>query len=157
MGRSKSIYVYPERCPLSNPNLPLFPPLISLTQFSIALPPCMGIQERALQIKNAATLTQLGLACRMYAADHDGKLPDNLSDHTPDYVTELDDIFVVMENREEVTPRFVSGKKLTQGSDATPLTMSPDPFGRKDPVLFTDGIVQELGVTWAAEILAAFE
>jgi hypothetical protein len=117
----------------------------------------MGIQERALQIKNAATLTQLGLACRMYAADHDGKPPDNLSDHTPDYVTELDDIFVVMENREEVTPRFVSGKKLTQGSDATPLTMSPDPFGRKDPVLFTDGIVQELGAPWAAEVLAAFE
>jgi hypothetical protein len=117
----------------------------------------MGIQERALQFKNTATFTQLGLACRMYAADHDGKLPDNLSDLTPDYVTELDDIFVAMEDREEVAPRFISGEKLTQGSDATPLVMSPDPFGRKVPVLFTDGIVQELDVPLAPEALAAFE
>jgi hypothetical protein len=131
--------------------------LISLVQISAALTAYMGVQERALQIKNTSTLTQVGMACRMYAADHDGKFPDSLNDLTPDYVTEVNDLFVVMENREEVAPRYVSGKKLTQGSDATPLAMPPDQFGSRVPVLFTDGVVQELHVPLSPEILAGFD
>ncbi len=131
--------------------------LISLVQISAALPAYMGVQERALQIKNTSTLTQVGLACRMFAADHVGKFPDSLNDLTPDYVTEVNDLFVVMENREKVAPRYVSGKKLTQGSDATPLAMPPDQFGSRVAVLFTDGVVQELHVPLSPEILAGFD
>src|SRR5437868_10040965 len=43
---------------------------------SIALPVFSSVQERGAQTKDLANAKQIALACKLYAADHDGKYPD---------------------------------------------------------------------------------
>ena len=43
---------------------------------SIALPVFSTVQERGAQTKNLSNAKQIGLACKLYAADHEGKYPD---------------------------------------------------------------------------------
>jgi prepilin-type N-terminal cleavage/methylation domain-containing protein len=42
----------------------------------IALPVYTTVQERGAQTKDLSNAKQLGLACKLYAADNDGKFPD---------------------------------------------------------------------------------
>ncbi len=43
---------------------------------SIALPVFTSVQERGFQTKDLSNAKQLGLACKLYAGDHDGLFPD---------------------------------------------------------------------------------
>ncbi len=43
---------------------------------SIALPVFTSVQERGFQTKDLSNAKQIGLACKLYAADHDGLFPD---------------------------------------------------------------------------------
>jgi prepilin-type N-terminal cleavage/methylation domain-containing protein len=43
---------------------------------SIALPVFSSVQERGAQTKDLSNAKQIGLACKLYAADNDGKYPD---------------------------------------------------------------------------------
>jgi prepilin-type N-terminal cleavage/methylation domain-containing protein len=43
---------------------------------SIALPVFSSVQERGAQTKDLSNAKQIALACKLYAADHDGKYPD---------------------------------------------------------------------------------
>jgi prepilin-type N-terminal cleavage/methylation domain-containing protein len=43
---------------------------------SIALPVFSTVQERGAQTKDLSNAKQIGLACKLYAADNDGKYPD---------------------------------------------------------------------------------
>jgi len=43
---------------------------------SIALPVYSSVQERSAQTKDLANAKQIALACKLYAADNDGKYPD---------------------------------------------------------------------------------
>lgn len=45
---------------------------------SLALPTFSKIQEKGNTIKSVNNVQQLAVACRTYAADHEGKYPDNL-------------------------------------------------------------------------------
>jgi len=47
---------------------------------SIALPAFSAVQERAKQTKDLSNAKQVGLACRLFATDHDGLFP-NLNGH----------------------------------------------------------------------------
>src|SRR5215204_1983520 len=42
----------------------------------IALPVFSQVQERAAQTKDLSNAKQIGLACKLYATDNDGKYPD---------------------------------------------------------------------------------
>ena len=46
----------------------------------IALPVFSSVQERAAQTKDLSNAKQIGLACKLFATDHDGKFP-NLNGH----------------------------------------------------------------------------
>jgi len=48
--------------------------------FGMQLLNCGGIQPRSLLMIQFSNLKQLGLAARIYAADHEGKFPDKLPD-----------------------------------------------------------------------------
>jgi prepilin-type N-terminal cleavage/methylation domain-containing protein len=43
---------------------------------SIALPVFTSVQERGFQTKDLSNAKQIGLACKLYAGDHDGLFPD---------------------------------------------------------------------------------
>jgi prepilin-type N-terminal cleavage/methylation domain-containing protein len=43
---------------------------------SIALPVFTSVQERGFQTKDLSNAKQIGLACKLYAGDHDGTFPD---------------------------------------------------------------------------------
>ncbi len=43
---------------------------------SIALPAFVSVQERGFQTKDLSNAKQIGLACKLYAGDHDGLFPD---------------------------------------------------------------------------------
>ncbi len=43
---------------------------------SIALPVFTSVQQRGFQTKDLSNAKQIGLACKLYAADHDGLFPD---------------------------------------------------------------------------------
>src|SRR3954468_11045709 len=43
---------------------------------SIALPVFSSVQERGAQTKDLSNAKQIALACKLYAADNDGKFPD---------------------------------------------------------------------------------
>ncbi len=45
---------------------------------SIALPVFTSVQERGFQTKDLSNAKQIGLACKLYAADHDGLFPDKM-------------------------------------------------------------------------------
>ncbi len=50
---------------------------------SIALPVFTSVQERGFQTKDLSNAKQIGLACKLYAGDHDGLFP-NLNGHAGD-------------------------------------------------------------------------
>ena len=43
---------------------------------SIALPVFSSVQERGAQTKDLSNAKQIALACKLYAADNEGKYPD---------------------------------------------------------------------------------
>lgn len=52
---------------------------------SIALPAFVSVQERGFQTKDLSNAKQIGLACKLYAGDHDGLFPnlDGQADDPP--------------------------------------------------------------------------
>ncbi len=50
---------------------------------SIALPVFTSVQERGFQTKDLSNAKQIGLACKLYAADHDGLFPDKVGTADP--------------------------------------------------------------------------
>ncbi len=54
----------------------------------IALPVFNQVQIKAQQVKALAEAKQVGLACKLYAGDHDGKYPESLDDLVPKYFTD---------------------------------------------------------------------
>jgi prepilin-type N-terminal cleavage/methylation domain-containing protein len=50
---------------------------------SIALPVFTSVQERGFQTKDLSNAKQIGLACKLYAGDHDGLFPDKAGDVDP--------------------------------------------------------------------------
>ena len=65
---------------------------ISLTVFfvllGIALPVFNAVQERGLATKGLAEAKQIGLACKLYAGDHQGNFPPTLDDLVPTYLSD---------------------------------------------------------------------
>src|SRR5438552_5551979 len=56
---------------------------------SIALPVFTSVQERGFQTKDLSNAKQIGLACKLYAADHDGLFPDKDGQGADPAVTQL--------------------------------------------------------------------
>ncbi len=50
---------------------------------SIALPAFVSVQERGFQTKDLSNAKQIGLACKLYAGDHDGLFPDKQGNVDP--------------------------------------------------------------------------
>ena len=54
----------------------------------IALPVFNAVQMKGQQVKALAEAKQVGLACKLYAGDHDGKYPATLDELVPKYLTD---------------------------------------------------------------------
>ena len=52
----------------------------------LALPVFGEVKERSILTKALSNAKQVGINCKFYAADHDGKFPPNLDDLVPDYL-----------------------------------------------------------------------
>src|SRR5438067_877160 len=53
---------------------------------AIALPAITAAQDRSTVVRCMNNAKQIAIACRTYAADHDGKFPATLDELVPDYV-----------------------------------------------------------------------
>ncbi len=56
----------------------------------IALPVFAAVKERGGETKCLTNAKSIGLACKLYASDHDGAFPPDLASLEPDYIPELD-------------------------------------------------------------------
>ena len=54
----------------------------------IALPVFSTVQERGKEVKSLAMAKQIGLGCKLYAADNNGKFPKTLEELVPDFLSD---------------------------------------------------------------------
>jgi hypothetical protein len=60
--------------------------LLSPILAGIALPVFAEVKDRGNQTRALSDIKQVGTACKIYAADHDGRFPPKLEDLIPDYL-----------------------------------------------------------------------
>ena len=62
--------------------------LFAVILAGIALPVFNAVSERGRAAKSLGQAQQIGLACKMYAADNDGRFPKTLDELVPTYLSD---------------------------------------------------------------------
>ncbi len=135
----------------------------------IALPVFSQVQVKGAQTKALSNAKQIGLACRLYADDHNGNYPtyklDNNDKETankvsdsneafgnliPDYVQTEQIFFVPKSAFTKVPPdeKFTSGQKLTTGENHFALVQGLGTTSPSTYPLIADGFSSESGHTY---------
>ena len=79
---------------------------------SIALPVFSSVQTRGFQTKDLSNAKQVGLACKLYAADHDGLYPDKDGRAADPPVTPLTSADKSNQAFAGLVPRYLPAEKL---------------------------------------------
>ncbi len=79
---------------------------------SIALPVFTSVQERGFQTKDLSNAKQIGLGCKLYAADHDGLFPDKDGQGADPAVTPLTATDSSNKALASLIPAYVPTEKL---------------------------------------------
>ncbi len=79
---------------------------------SIALPVFSSVQTRGFQTKDLSNAKQIGLACKLYAADHDGLFPDKDGQAADPPVTPLTSADTSNQAFAGLVPRYLPAEKL---------------------------------------------
>jgi prepilin-type N-terminal cleavage/methylation domain-containing protein len=79
---------------------------------SIALPVFSSVQTRGFQTKDLSNAKQIGLACKLYAADHDGLFPDKDGQAADPPVTPLTSADTSNQAFASLVPRYLTAEKL---------------------------------------------
>ena len=79
---------------------------------SIALPVFSSVQTRGFQTKDLSNAKQIGLACKLYAADHDGLFPDKDGRAADPPVTPLTSADKSNQAFAGLIPRYLPAEKL---------------------------------------------
>jgi len=79
---------------------------------SIALPVFSSVQTRGFQTKDLSNAKQIGLACKLYAADHDGLYPDKDGRAADPPVTPLTSADKSNQAFAGLVPRYLPAEKL---------------------------------------------
>jgi len=79
---------------------------------SIALPVFSSVQTRGFQTKDLSNAKQIGLACKLYAADHDGLFPDKDGRAADPPVTPLTSADTSNQAFASLVPRYLPAEKL---------------------------------------------
>jgi prepilin-type N-terminal cleavage/methylation domain-containing protein len=79
---------------------------------SIALPVFSSVQTRGFQTKDLSNAKQIGLACKLYAADHDGLFPDKDGRAADPPVTPLTSADSSNQAFASLIPRYLPAEKL---------------------------------------------
>jgi prepilin-type N-terminal cleavage/methylation domain-containing protein len=93
---------------------------------SIALPVFTSVQERGFQTKDLSNAKQIGLACKLYAADHDGLFPDKDGQGADPAVTPLTASDTSNKAFANLVPLYLPSEKLFYLGKSKWSTLVPD-------------------------------
>lgn len=97
---------------------------------AMVLPVYKKAVERAKIVNQEFDISMLHMACKGYAADHDGKFPPELQDVHPDYLVEASTLKTMSsETRRLEFYHYLPGFTDTPKFQARPLIASPAPIG----------------------------
>lgn len=113
-----------------------------LVAASAAMPAYQGVQSQARLKQQQATLQQHILACRVYAADHEGRFPASLDELYPEYVDVEDLLSMTHPAHGESAPYlYRPGLTDTAALDEV-LVATPWPVNRKHVIGRVGGTVE---------------
>jgi prepilin-type N-terminal cleavage/methylation domain-containing protein len=93
---------------------------------SIALPVFTSVQERGFQTKDLSNAKQIGLACKLYAGDHDGLFPDKDGQGADPAVTPLTASDTSNKAFANLVPLYLPAEKLFYLAKSKWSTLVPD-------------------------------
>lgn len=107
----------------------------------MALPAFAQVQNRAQETKTTADLKIVGMACKLYALDHDGKFPKTLEELVPKYLSDE----TVLTGLKDPTGR-AGGLEYFGGSESDPkdkilAATTPRKPGQRRLILHADNSV----------------
>ncbi len=109
---------------------------------SIALPVFSSVQTRGFQTKDLSNAKQIGLACKLYAADHDGLYPDKDGRAADPPVTPLTSADTSNQAFAGLVPRYLPAEKLFYLAKSAWSPNIPD-----ENMTLTNNYAYELGMT----------
>ncbi|MEM7697672.1 MAG: DUF4190 domain-containing protein [Verrucomicrobiota bacterium] len=101
--------------------------LISFGLLAGLIMPAVGqVQARAAEMQDLSNVRQLGLACQVYASDHDGVFPENLDELYPRYIFSIR----LLQTQNGEPFRYVSG--LSDTVNVNTVLIYSDPYADGD-------------------------
>lgn len=104
----------------------------------LALPVFAAVQEKGLQTKGLSQLRQVGVACQIYAIDHDGKFPAKLDDLVPEQLPDASLLLCPYPDAKSPKPFEYFGGSKSDPSDQV-LAASPAVPNKGRLFLYIDG------------------
>lgn len=123
---------------------------------AMVLPAYMKVVERARIVKQEDDIRILHMACKDYAADHDGKFPPDLQDVYPDYLVEAPTLKAM--SSETGQPEFyhyLPGFTDTPQFRTRPLIASPAPIGGQRVMALVGGEIVQVPEAEFQRLMAA--
>ena len=104
----------------------------------VALPVFSEVKEKANLTKALSNAKQIGIGCKIYAADHDGKFPPNLDDLVPDYLPDAAALACPYPDPKHPVPfEYLGGSEKDDPQKV--LVSSPEVPGKGRVFVYVDG------------------
>jgi len=104
----------------------------------VALPVFGAVREKAQQAKALSNAKSIGVACRLYAVDHEGKFPTKLEDLVPDFIPDASDLLCPYPDPKNPVPFEYFGGSEKDDPDKI-LIASPAVAGKARVFIYADG------------------